>query len=908
MILEGNERGFGAELARHLLNVRDNDHVTVHAIEGFVAGNLAGAFAESEAIAQGTQCRKYLFSLSLNPPPGAKVTIEEFEDAIARIEVKLGLAGQPRAIVFHEKNGRRHAHCVWSRIDPARMRAINLAHTKRKLMDISITLYRDHGWQMPEGFLDHIKRDPLNYSRVEAGQAKRTGHDPKAIKALFKKCWEQSDSRAGFAAALWAEGYCLARGERRAFVAVDAEGKVWSLSRWCGQKTKELRARLGEPDDLPATEEAQKLVEGLPDNDRRSTIAFTVGPDFEERRQRLVESQKRERDTLIAAQEQRSVAEKLARNARLPRGLRAAWTRLNGSYDRLLGELAREAAACAVRDLGERQALIDRHLADRKAFERREKAPDLSKVLDEILLDALRPDGRQRLLLPKDAAPFTPEELAARPDLILNHLSHKNASFRELDIKRALARYIDNPLVLRPAIDSVLASPELVALEDGNLTTREYLETVQKLRDAIGTMAASGGFAVAPVHITKAMQEQDGRLQDRFGSRLSDEQRTALRHVLDGRQFVCVVGFAGSGKSTMLETARTAWERQGIRVHGAALSGKAAEGLRNASGIESRTLASLETSWQNGYMSITRGDVLVIDEAGMIGTRQMMRVSAKLREIGAKLVLIGDPGQLQPIEAGTPFRDLIERHGAAKLSEIHRQKEPWQRLASRDLAEGRLKDAVDAYEADGSVRRSTDQETALAALLKDYLGDRDRGAASTTQLAFAHRRKDVFALNQAIRNAVRLSVEKELEVVFSTETGPRAIAAGDRLVFTRNDRELGVKNGMLGTVKTVDADRIIVCLDGDGGSGRRVTFDPLRYRHFDHGYAVTIHKSQGATVDRAYVLASRSMDEPLTYVAMTRHREALRLHVSDDDSPAWAVLERGQRWQSPRLTRRFDPS
>ncbi len=158
MILEGNERGFGSELARHLLNPRDNDHVTVHSIEGFIAGNLTDAFAESEAIAQGTQCRKYLFSLSLNPPPETRVTVEQFEDAIARIEAKLGLTGQPRAIVFHEKNGRRHAHCVWSRIDASRMRALNMAHSKRKLMDISIALYRYHGWSMPEGFLDHVRR------------------------------------------------------------------------------------------------------------------------------------------------------------------------------------------------------------------------------------------------------------------------------------------------------------------------------------------------------------------------------------------------------------------------------------------------------------------------------------------------------------------------------------------------------------------------------------------------------------------------------------------------------------------------------------------------------------------------------------------------------------------------------
>lgn len=300
------------------------------------------------------------------------------------------------------------------------------------------------------------------------------------------------------------------------------------------------------------------------------------------------------------------------------------------------------------------------------------------------------------------------------------------------------------------------------------------------------------------------------------------------------------------------------------------------------------TLASLETSWENGYQPIAKNDVLVIDEAGMVGTRQMMRISTKLQQIGAKLVLIGDPSQVQPIEAGTPFRHLVERHGAATLKEIHRQREAWQRQASRDIAEGRLHEAVKAYEVDGSVHRGPDQKSALVALLQQYLDDRETADPPSTSLVFAHRRKDVFALNQAIRSAVRLSAGAEPDTIFETETGPRAFGAGDRIVLTRNDRELGVKNGMLGMVESVDADRIAVRLDADGDASRYITFDPCRYRHFDHGYAVTIHKSQGATVDRAYVFVSRKMDEHLTYVAMTRHRNALRIFISDDDSPSWA--------------------
>ena len=188
MILEGNERGYGSELARHLLNPRDNDHVTVHAVDGFVAEDIFGAFAEAEAISNATQCQKYLFSLSLNPPMDAEVSVETFEATVAQVEKRLGLSGQPRAIVFHEKNGRRHAHAVWSRIDGDKLKAINISHYKRKLFGLSQELYRTHDWEMPEGFRDASKRDPLNYKRQEAGQAKRNKRDPKDLKRMFRRC------------------------------------------------------------------------------------------------------------------------------------------------------------------------------------------------------------------------------------------------------------------------------------------------------------------------------------------------------------------------------------------------------------------------------------------------------------------------------------------------------------------------------------------------------------------------------------------------------------------------------------------------------------------------------------------------------------------------------------------------
>ncbi|GAA6207870.1 hypothetical protein NBRC116601_11630 [Cognatishimia sp. WU-CL00825] len=895
MILEGNERGHGAELARHLLNPRDNDHVTVHAIEGFVADDLYGAFAESEAISSGTQCQKYLFSLSLNPPPGPTVPVEVFEQAIASVEKKLGLTGQPRAIVFHEKHGRRHAHCVWSRIDAGQMKAIKLSHYKRKLMDVSRELYRNHEWDMPDGFRDHDACDPQNYSRQEAAQAKRAKADPKNLKAMFRRCWEQSDSRTAFAAALWEEGYMLARGDRRGFVAVDASGKIWSLSRWCGVKPKELRARFGPEDALWSVEEAKAAFKEM-DTRAASPSKAKPNPEFERRRKSLVDQQRRERTELRAKQEARRVAELKAWRERLPTGLKAAWARVTGRYQVLVDDLTKEAKTSEFHDRQEQQELINRHLAERHALDRELSQPDLLKELSASFETATRPDPRQKLILPSDDIPFTRDQLIADPALILDHISHKKARFTRTDVLRELAKRIPDPMALRAAADTAMDSTDLIQLGDnGDVTTKDYRAAEIALSTSCAAVSATKSSAVDTRHIKHAIRKQNAEMKERFGGRLSEEQRAALHHILGPNHLSCIVGLAGAGKSTMLKTARMAWEKQGITVHGAALAGKAAEGLQSASGITARTLASLEASWENRHEPISSGDVLVVDEAGMIGTRQMVRVATKLRSIGAKLVLVGDPDQLQPIEAGRPFRRLIETHGAAKLTEIHRQREEWQRQASCDLAEGRVREAVETYDQHGSVTNLWSRDTALAALVEDYMADIEMKGTNISRLAFAHRRKDVYALNQAIRSAMRSSSTPKPEILFDTETGPRAIANGDRIVFTRNDKSIGVKNGMLGTVKKTSRNQITVDLDDDNGQQRKVIINPATYRAFDHGYAVTIHKSQGATVDLSYVLVSKTMDDPLTYVAMTRHRNSLKLYTNGQDQLACMRVRSGNR-------------
>ena len=250
------------QLARYLLAMRDNDHVELHDVRGFVSDDLRGAFSEADAIATGTRCKNYLFSMSLNPPEGAKVSVEAFERAIARDRTE-ARPGKPAARHRLPRKGRAAAcPCRLVADRRERMRAINMPHYKVKLRDVSRKLYLEHGWDMPRGLQDRSLRDPLNFTREEWQQAKRAGLDPREIKAVFQQCWEASDNKASFERALKERGFWLAKGDRRGFVAIDYRGEVYSLSRYAGVKTKDIEARLGDREALRSVDEIKAEIAG----------------------------------------------------------------------------------------------------------------------------------------------------------------------------------------------------------------------------------------------------------------------------------------------------------------------------------------------------------------------------------------------------------------------------------------------------------------------------------------------------------------------------------------------------------------------------------------------------------------------------------------------------------------------
>jgi hypothetical protein len=400
MILVGNPRGGGRDLAHHLMKT-ENERVEVAQLRGFVASDLDGAFRETYAISRGTQCQQYLFSLSLNPPKGAKVRDEDFEQAVAKVEVKLGLTGQPRALVYHEKRGddgqvRRHAHAVWSRINIEEMKAVPLSHSNRKLQDVARELYLEHGWKMPRGLAVSSERDPRNFTLEQWQQAKRAGVDPKEVKAAFQDAWAISDSKAAFAHALRERGYWLARGDKRGYVAIDHRGEPYAVAKWTGVKTKAVRERLGDIEALPSVAEAkveiaramqakmeafQREVAEREERERR---------EAEERRAALKAKQQEGRREREEAARRRTEEEERARKERLRTGIAGLWDRIRGERKRQLERNRLEAETANERDHTERQQLTAAQLVQRRQVvqERATQRTQNKAVTRELTEDA----------------------------------------------------------------------------------------------------------------------------------------------------------------------------------------------------------------------------------------------------------------------------------------------------------------------------------------------------------------------------------------------------------------------------------------------------------------------------------------------------------------------------------------
>ena len=262
MILKGSQRTGGRDLATHLSNEYDNERIEIASVRGTVADDLHGAFAEYEAVAAGTRARKPLYSLSINP--SHPLSRAQYMAAIDHIEDKLGLTGQPRAIVFHVKDGREHCHAVWSRIDIDTMKAIPISHDRMKLRTCARELAHAYGLSLPPGLAEDRGDARFEKTRAisfaEKAMAEASGITPESRRETIIALYQSSDSAESFRDGLERAGYVLAQGQRRAYVVVDRAGHIHALARQIGGvKTRDVKTRLEAlpTESLPTVEQAQ---------------------------------------------------------------------------------------------------------------------------------------------------------------------------------------------------------------------------------------------------------------------------------------------------------------------------------------------------------------------------------------------------------------------------------------------------------------------------------------------------------------------------------------------------------------------------------------------------------------------------------------------------------------------------
>lgn len=399
------------------------------------------------------------------------------------------------------------------------------------------------------------------------------------------------------------------------------------------------------------------------------------------------------------------------------------------------------------------------------------------------------------------------------------------------------------------------STPEMLQLE------RQFLGAARRLHGrSVALTPESSAEVPMPVHHRDLTREQSDLVRAVTGS-------------MGGLHLIS--GWAGTGKTFAFRTARELWQAQGLDVHGCSLSGKAASGLQEGTDVPSMTLHRLLWGLGHSAIHLHPKSVVLVDEAAMVGTRQLLELTTHCLRSNAKLVLAGDTGQLQSIEAGGGFAALQKEFGASTLTEIQRQRESWARQAVKDFALGNTAQALDAYEKRGLVHARPSPESAEQALVRRWM------ECQEPSVILGGTNAEVGRINGMVQRH-RLTVG-QLEGE-PAKLGDMMVYTHDRVVFTRNSPSIGVFNGDLGTVSGRERDILEIRLD----HGRTVTVNLNQYGHLRLAYALTTHKAQGMTSENAFILVGRMQNREMTYVQASRARGDTEFFLGTEDRQSTA--------------------
>ncbi len=812
-----------------------------------------------------TQQPVYHVGIALEP--GVSLSREQWEKSVDRLLSGLGLEDHRVLVVAHKDSAHEHVHLVVHRVNVLTDRIWQPSFDGKKAAVVLRELERELGLRE----LGIEAKPALQLTSGEHQVAKSAELPPLASRARAEVLvdFQESGSWGELVGRLGAKGYGLEPAARGGgVVLVGSEGLRVSISRLDG--------------DLSGPKLARRYGE-------------TLGAHLEGRSEG-VEVSRAERAFVVP--ETGRLADELGSRY-------ATWTR---------GDAMRELSGQAGRDELVAALVASPHVVKLPSQPgRAERFASVSYLAQELsVLDAARslsaskdhPRGHRVEVIDGPTAQKRAEGVAAEAEARRQDLEGRlSAKLEQAKGELEAARES-----LSKAVGRVYASPDAVmahltrwsqsdggagmgnlekisplrgrerALLGPDAERQEALSRLPEVKPAYRDLvwAQHEGKDIGRLEARLAEVRQGGAGQDAFSASranrlvdgLSSEQRVALEQVAGGGGLGLVVGRAGSGKTELAAAIGAVHEEAGYRVFGAALAAKAAQGLEEASGIPSSTVASLVARIDAGKVSLGRKTLLVVDEAGILDTSQLAGLLDRAAAAGSKVVLMGDPDQLQPIGAGAPFRGLLAEHAYVELGEIRRQRDPEQAALVGGLARARVEDALVAHDAAGRLLWHGHVSGAREAMADRWIsaGEQER------PLLVAYRRQDVAELNRLVQE--RRIAAGEL----GGRVGEGELRIGDQVVFGRNGVvEFGerVQNGVVGRLVGTSGPDLRISIEGRG----EVQVDPRLYRGLELGYALSLHRSQGQTSERVEVLADALMDRHGAYVALSRHREEVRLHV-----------------------------
>ncbi len=492
----------------------------------------------------------------------------------------------------------------------------------------------------------------------------------------------------------------------------------------------------------------------------------------------------------------------------------------------------------------------------------------------------------------------------ARQEIVrktLAELSQGTSTFTEEQAKAKFAEKAQLVMTaeqIRDSYKDLFDSPDLLRLardREGQMryTTRNLRQTEEMALGIADRLTKTQDAGLSKEMIETRLKEFEADKSRVAGKTisLSSDQRDAAAHALGAGRIKVVAGMAGAGKTFSMEAVARAMEKEGYRVNGMAPTGRAAAKLSEA-GIETQTVDRYLMMRSKGGQALTDRDVVIIDEAGMIGSRKMERLLSEIDRSGAKAILLGEAEQLQPVEAGGIFRAVSDKIGKAGLTTIVRQESQWQRQAVRHFRAGEAKEGLKLYQEAGKLSVLENSQALIETMVKEHVRlSTEKTDKPVHVVALSKTNAVVDQLNQGIRQELKeqgqlpkAGIQVEVKYAHYGERQKIELAEGDKVVFLKNDRKLGVQNGLFAEVQGFERDGKgnLTAVRFRDETGKDHAIDVSKYPNIRHAYAITGYKSQGSTFSHVLVHATPELSREETYVKMSRQKVDAKLFVSKE--------------------------